>query len=232
MDSYLWPLVDIIISVLMYFIYKREVRRVRDWRTRQHKAVNSGEYNSSDMGRVVLKLRSLESQQPRTGLGIALGMWPLFFLGVLIFSGTVMPLQPDQIPPKTLPWTIGIWAGFLMFCLIPWLFGFAVLWPGNAIQVVMDNGILNLRLFRGAVFIGWDKVKNVYVTHSNIGEWYFYVTTRQGTMIIGHRDKNIKKFAEVIMKNLPQDKWARVEEYLLAATQQDSPEVDQNGILR
>jgi hypothetical protein len=221
----MWPLLDILISTLMFVVFKRETRRVREWRSRQHKAVNSGRFSSNEKGHVVAKLRPLEHQQgPSTGLGVAMGMWPLFFVSIVVLSGAVLPLQPNQIPPDTIEWKIGIWFGFIMICLIPWLFAFAILWPGNSIQVVMEKGILNLRLFRGPTFIEWNEVKRVYVTYNKLGDWFFYVIARHGTMIIGHHDKKIKEFANAIMKNLPQEKWAEAGDYLLEAVQQASPE--------
>ncbi len=169
------------------------------------------------------KLRGLERQQgPSTGLGVALGMWLLFFIGVVIFSGSVLPLQPNQIPPDTTEWKIGIWFGFIMVCLVPWLFGFAILWSGNNVQAVMENGVLNVRLFRGPAFIEWQDVKGVYVGYNKLGDWFFYIDTKHGTMIIGHRDKNIRKFANAIMKNLPEEKWSQALDNLLEVAELES----------
>jgi hypothetical protein len=212
MPPYVWPLADILIGVFMFFIFKEEVKAIRNWARRQHKRIDSGQYCSEDTGRVIVKLWDLATQQA-SALQVAVALWLFALFGLLIFSGTIMPLEPDQIPDTTFEWTIA-WIGFISLSVGPWFFGFYMLWSGRAIRVVMWNGILNLKPFWRRVFIRWDEVKNVYVTYSEAGTPYFYLDTKHGSIILGLEDKNIDKFAEVITTNVPRDKWDRVDEYL------------------
>src|SRR4030042_281770 len=158
MNSYLWPLGDVLIAVLVFFIFREVAKRIRLWAENQREAIDAGQHCTEKTGRVIVKLQDLASQQSSKALTVALALWFLCSLGVLVFSGALIPLEPDQIPPDTLEWMITRWTGFVLLSVGPWLFGFYMLLSGSAIRVLMEKGILNLKPFGQGDFITWDEV--------------------------------------------------------------------------
>jgi hypothetical protein len=227
LPSYVWPISDIVIGIAMYVVFRQEDRMIRDWSKRQHKAIDTGEYDSEERGRVVVKLFSLASERA-SALQVALAIWLFALFCLFIFSGTLVDL-PNAIPKNRFEW-MGAWIGFVLMSIGPWFFGFYMLWSGRAIRVITWNGILNLRPFWRKVFIRWGEVKNVYIWYSEAGTPYFYLDTKHGSIILGLDTKNIDRFAEVITVNVPREKWERAEEFLQYAKQEDA--IEQNKDLK
>jgi hypothetical protein len=198
------PLAFVLFELVMYqFVFKRWTRKVNLSLDRHMASITSLDRPFGEWDGVVAIMRFPDGR--KRAIWIFAMILIIFFFALTIYIAPVRFQEPQ--------WLNAAGAALFM-CLVgsaPWIL---LIEPYGNIRVITTNGILKRSPWTGAAFVRWDEIRSV--------RWIpfldsFFVKSDKGLFAINHVYENLEKFAEGVLKNLPESRWIHAERKLREA---------------